>query len=321
MKNRVSINICAAMNPKKNREPTLCSICIPTYQRPHLLKSLIMSLIDQELPPGVEVEVIVVDNDFHRSAAPVLQRFRDVAKINLHYFVQPQKNISLCRNLAVAKASGRYILFIDDDEFASSRWVSNHLNTIQKFQADGVFGPVMPTFNEKAPRWMRRRDLFYGPLQRTGERPFFPWSNNCIISASLLKTLKEPFDPSYGITGGEDTHLFERLEKNGAHFIYCREAWVFEYLPPQRTTISYLFLRSLKGGNGYTRRKIEFSEKSRTAFKFLMVLKAISYGGFSLVMSLFFFPSPVHQTRWIMKFGSNVGRFLASVGFHYKMYK
>lgn len=302
-------------------ESTLCSICIATYRRPHLLQKLIISLANQELPPGVKMEVILVDNDSHRSAAPIFQEFKHFPQMDLYYLNQPKKNISLSRNMGVKKASGEYILFIDDDETASPQWVFNLLKSMKEFKVDGAFGPVMPEFNKQTPKWMRHRDLFYGPLQSTGETPKHKWSGNCMIRASLLKTMEEPFDPVYGNTGGEDTHLFERLERQGALFVYCREAQVSEYLPPDRTRTSYLLRRSLKGGDAHTRRAIEFTDQFNSLFRLLIVGKALSYGITSFFFAILLYPSKFHRTQWLMKFTSNAGRFLAAFGIHYRMYK
>lgn len=309
------------INHKKRKTNVLCSICVATYQRPQLLKNLLSSLRNQKLPKHVDIEVIIVDNDSVRSAQSVIHKFQNSHQFILKYFNQPEKNISLTRNMAVNKASGDYILFIDDDEVASPKWVHHLLETMHTYNADGVFGPVVPEFNPKTPLWMKRNDLFYSPVLGTGLKATHKWTSNCIVSAALLKKNKNPFDPSYGITGGEDTHLFDRLEHKGAHFVYCMEAWVSEFLPPNRTRISYIFLRSMRGGNTYTRRVIEFSGSRRIQVRIFMMGKSLTYGVTSLLLMIVFFIANVRRTKWLIKFASNIGSFLAAFGWHYQGYR
>lgn len=301
--------------------PILCSVCIATFQRPLLLSKLLASLEKQVLPEGVVVEGIVVDNDPRKSAEPIVADFHGTERIRFSYFHQPVKNISLTRNTAVEKASGKYLLFIDDDEVAPPDWISRLMGAVEQFAADGVFGPVMPEFHPLTPQWMRRRELYYEPMLTTGERAINQWTNNCIVRAAIMKRMEQPFDPEYGLSGGEDVHLFERLERQGARFTYCREGWVSEYLPPQRTTLKYLFSRGLKGGHGHTRRKIDFAGRKHLPLRFFMVAKALTYGAASLVFMVIFLPNDFRRTYWLKKFAANLGRFLAAFGWKYQPYK
>ena len=300
-------------------DPLLCSVCIATFRRPLLLPKLLASLERQVLPEGVVVEVIVVDNDPRKSAEPIVADVHGTERIRFSYFHQPVKNISLTRNMAVEKASGQYLLFIDDDEVAPPEWISRLSGAMERFAADGVSGPVMPEFHPLTPQWMRRRELFYNPMQTTGERSVGTWTNNCIVRAAIMKKMEQPFDPEY--SGTEDAHLFDRLERQGARFVYCREGWVSEYLPPQRTSLRYLFSLGFKGGHGHTRREIDFAGKKHLPLRFLMVGKALIYGTASLVFMVISLPSAFRRTYWQKKFAANLGRFLAAFGWKYQHYK
>lgn len=297
-----------------------CSICVATYRRPALLGRLLESLLRQELPDGVDIEIIVVDNDPDRTADPIVSRLRSRYGDRLCYLHEPRKNISLARNLAVRHASGEYIAFLDDDQLASRQWLGNLCKTIETFGGDGVFGPVRAEFDLDAPGWTRRTDFYFTPVLATGQQATFTRTGNCLLRAQVLKTLVEPFDPAYGLTGGEDSHLFDRLERMGARFIYCREAWVSEYVPPSRTRLSYLFLLGLKGGNTHTRRTIAAAQY-RILIRAFMVGKALLFGATSLALMVMLLPSPALRARWLMKLGSNLGRLMAAFGWHYQAYR
>jgi succinoglycan biosynthesis protein ExoM len=307
---------------QKNTSKTiLCSVCIATYRRPKMLENLLISLEKQILPENLNLEVIVVDNDIEKSAEAVFHKYQNSGFFKILYFTQPEKNISLTRNVAVHKASGDYILFIDDDEVASSMWVYHLVDTIVKYNADGAIGPVIPGFHQNAPNWIKKREFFYDPILSTGELAINKYTSNCIVKTSLFEKVIGPFDPRYGVTGGEDTHLFHRIERLGARFVYCKEASVTEYLPFSRTRVSYLFIKALKGGNAHTRRIIEFAETKKICVRFLMICKSFGYGSISIIFMTSQCLSPVSRTKWLMKFASNIGRFIAAIGWYYKGYK
>jgi succinoglycan biosynthesis protein ExoM len=287
------------------------------------LQQLLRSLETQSLPDGVCLQIIVVDNDCDGSAAHVAAGRYNTKEMTFQYHIQPLKNISLTRNMAMANARGRYLLFIDDDEIASPDWVATLLAAALKYRADAVFGPVFPVFDNEAPEWIKHgRRLLDDtiPSTPTGTEAASTWTGNCLLKASALAHMPVPFDPEYGNTGGEDEDLFNRLKRNGARLIYCNEAHVYEYWPPSRTRLPYLLRRGLKGGNSHTRRAIDFSTR-KGPLRLFMLIKAVGFGSLSLLLSIITLPSKVWRTYWQVKLAANVGRFMAATGHLYKSYK
>jgi succinoglycan biosynthesis protein ExoM len=168
------------------------------------------SLGRQILPDNVTLQIIVVDNDCDESAGRIVFRHCDTTHMTFQYFVQPIRNISLARNMAVANAGGDSLLFIDDDGIADRGWAGALLLASAEYDADAVFGPVVPGFI---------------PQTETGTEAPVTWMGNCLAKAAILKSVPGPFDPE---CGGEDTELFDRLRRKGARLIYSNEAHVFE---------------------------------------------------------------------------------------------
>src|SRR5262249_17311235 len=96
------------------------SVCICTYKRTDLLPRLLVGLKDQETGGLFSYSVTVADNDGLRSAENVVNKFAAESAISVKYCVEPQQNISLARNTAVANSTGEFVAFIDDDEFPSN---------------------------------------------------------------------------------------------------------------------------------------------------------------------------------------------------------
>jgi succinoglycan biosynthesis protein ExoM len=300
-----------------------CSICIATCNRLQGLLKLLDSLSRLKIPDGVKVEWIIVDNTATGTARVIVENVKSRFSVPIQYLVQPIKNISLTRNLAVAHASGEYILFIDDDEMAEPDWLNLHLAAAERYRADGVFGPVLPIYHPTTPRWICRGRFFEEPYATpvTGTTAEAMWSGNCLIRKSVLTQIDGPFTPAYGLTGGEDTFLFEALQRNGAHFIYCAEAVVYESVPQNRTTLRYLIKRGFKGGNLYSRRLIETAPSHKTLTRLALFCKAGCYAGISLGLALFFIPFKASAGRWFIRVASNIGKLCSVFNYYPQHYQ
>jgi GT2 family glycosyltransferase len=168
------------------------------------------------------------------------------------YCVEPEQNIALARNRAVANASGDFIAFIDDDEFPGRDWLLQLLQTHRRFGADGVLGPVLPYFQSVPPSWLTRGKFFDRPTHETGYR--LAWaearSGNVLFKRSVLNDLDVPFRSQFD-TAGEDVDFFRRLMEAGRTFVWCAEAPVHEVVPAVRCTRSYLLRRAVLRGSNF----------------------------------------------------------------------
>lgn len=227
----------------------VCSVCVATFKRPELLRKLIQSLFDQKEIEDILLEIIIVDNDVDKSAKEIVSEFIDTPSINISYFSQPVQNISLTRNMAVDMSSGHYIAIIDDDETADQYWIRNLIYTLIKYNADAVFGYVIPVFDQDLPLWKKQREIYFLPLGKTGDPPLFCYTTNCLIKADKVNKHNLRFDPKYGLTGGEDSVFFDLLSKHGAIYVVCREAISYEIVPRYRTELKFICKRYFQKGN------------------------------------------------------------------------
>src|SRR5690554_2469634 len=90
------------------------SIIIPTYNRFNFLEQCIKSISDQTYS---EFEVLIVDDG---SKAEVLNQIKSlISRLpNYRLIVRTSSNsgASASRNLGLANASGKYIIFLDSDD-------------------------------------------------------------------------------------------------------------------------------------------------------------------------------------------------------------
>lgn len=229
---------------------TTTAVCILTYRRPEWLRAALEG-VARLLPPPGDVHVVVVDNDSQESARPVVDAVRDVMPFPLHYVVEPRRGISYGRNLAVAEArlvGADLLAFMDDDEVPSPGWLDALVRFQAKEDADAVMGPVIPTFDVPAPEWMVRGRFFERPRRVTGSRMRWGTTSNVLIAMPVFADETAPFAEMLALTGGEDTHFFQRVRPR-CRIFWCDEAEVVEKVPATRMSVRWLLARRYRFGN------------------------------------------------------------------------
>lgn len=298
------------------------SLCVATYRRPDRLGALLDDLILQEQPPK---EVVVVDNDSSGSARVVVEQRRDRgAPFPIHYEIQPEKNISLTRNRSVAMATGDWIAFIDDDERAPPGWLRLLAETAVLCSADGTLGPVDPIVPADAPAWIRRGHFYDWARMETGT--VIPLNKlrfgNVLLWGALLRDTPIPFDPDYGLTGGEDGDLLGRLVQNGARIVWCDEAVVHEPVEATRLSLRWLLLRALRGGQDFARHRLtgRFGRLT-SAGRVRLFLRAFLQSAAAAGLVLLSWPRGRHRAAyWLLKASANIGKMSIFLGWHYHEY-
>ncbi len=141
----------------------LVSIIIPTFNRPELLVDAIRSAANQTYK---STEVIVVDDGSQpRLDQQVLEPF-----CNMKYIYQYHSGVGAARNTGLASSQGKYIQFLDDDDWLSPDAIQRKLSEINLSQDIGAVysdlyltdekGVVGSRFFENLPRPLPNGDLY-----------------------------------------------------------------------------------------------------------------------------------------------------------------
>lgn len=104
------------------------SVVIPTYKPQAYLWECLDSLVAQTFPKE-EFEVILVLNGCTEPWKSQIQKYIDskMKGMNVKFIHSEQGGVSNARNLALDKAEGEYVTFIDDDDYISSTYLEEML--------------------------------------------------------------------------------------------------------------------------------------------------------------------------------------------------
>jgi succinoglycan biosynthesis protein ExoM len=224
------------------------SVCVCTYKRPQLLRRLFAELAAQETNGRFTYSIVVADNDHLRSAEAAVSEFADSSPVPVRYCVEPRQNIALTRNQAVENAEGDYVAFIDDDEFPAPNWLLTLFEACNRYNVDGVLGPVKRHFDEEPPKWLVKTKFYERPTYPTGF--VIDWrkgrTGNVLLKKQIFSTSEPPFKPEF--RQGEDQEFFSRMINKGHVFVWCNEAVAYEVVPPVRWKRTFMLRRALLRG-------------------------------------------------------------------------
>jgi glycosyltransferase involved in cell wall biosynthesis len=119
--------------------PRLVSVIIGTYNRPETLRAALASIRAIE-GPDLKFEILVGDNGTNPATREVVEAFGGI------YDKTTVRGCPAARNLAMKRATGEFIAFLDDDDV----WLPGHVRPHIAFldahpDYDAVFGQIVTT--------------------------------------------------------------------------------------------------------------------------------------------------------------------------------
>ena len=287
------------------------SICLCTFRRPSVTATL-ESLAGQELPPHVELEIVVVDSDPAGSARLRIEQARAQLPIAIHYVRAERPGIAEARNKAVRHAGGDWLAFIDDDEVAANNWIATLLDCAERHAAQVVFGAVVTHYPENCPEWIKSADLFGKRLPPTGTRVEHGPTCNALVARAAIAGETGLFDEAYGTTGGEDTEFFYRLSRKGVSMVACQEAIVSETVEAHRLNSKFLLRKAIRVGETYFR--IFFADAPPVVRAVLLARAGLQWLAASAIALLVLPLSRGTSMHYQIKAAANLGKLRAAAG-------
>jgi succinoglycan biosynthesis protein ExoM len=293
--------------------PDAVVIGICTFRRASVAETL-ASLATLDLPAG-SVSVIVADNDDSASAAGMIARIAANHPLPIRYIHAPARNISVARNAILAaclEVGARYLALLDDDEIATSGWLTALLRQQAADGSAAVVGPVRARYAATAPRWMQAGTV-HDTLPELDRDGWVTEAYTCNVLLDLsvphLRALR--FDPARGRTGGEDTAFFRALMAAGHQVGYAPDATARETVPEDRATLRWLLRRRYRMGQ--THASLIASGRgwpSRAAATVVAAVKAALCLGMTGLRVL----SPLPRNRALMRAALHVGAVAELIG-------
>jgi len=128
------------------------SVVIPTYNGAERLPKVLDCLQAQEVPPNLQWEIIIVDNNSRDETAAIVEQYQSTWNIDvpLRYVVEPLQGAAFARQTGIRQAHRELVGFLDDDNLPATNWVAEAVEFGQQNPKVGAFGgkteiPIRPT--------------------------------------------------------------------------------------------------------------------------------------------------------------------------------
>ncbi len=169
-------------------------VIVPTYNRAHLLKLTLQSLLAAEVPAGLSVQVTVVDNNSTDQTQQTVSAFQPLFAGKLNYLFEPKQGRSSALNAGIAATDGDLVGMVDDDEEIDISWYVCVYKAFCDEDIDFIGGPYVPRWGGQPPSWLPTNNS--GVIGSIGgfPHPFVYGSNeamlmggNAILTRSILR--------------------------------------------------------------------------------------------------------------------------------------
>lgn len=247
---------------KNNYEPKI-SVIIPVYNAEKYIRIAIQSILKQNF---LDFEIICIDDG---SIDNSLNICKEEARYDDRIIVLEQKNqgVSSARNKAIKTAKGKYIIFLDSDDYYADNSLNTMYNDIEEADIDAVIYNHFYDYDGKI--------IARTPRLKTGVYKFndiskfilddgtmtgilFGSACGVIYRAKTLKDNKIYFNEQ--LSFNEDGIFNIEFLKQAPKFIYCGEKHIYAYR--QYKTFNDLNIKKLqekiKITNDYIKDKFNF---------------------------------------------------------------
>jgi len=228
----------------------LITVAICTWNRAKLLKQCLEQMTKLVIPPDVEWELLVVNNNCTDDTDQVIASFSN--RLPIRRLFEPKQGLSHTRNLAASEAKGDYILWTDDDVLVDSNWLVVYENAFQRWPKAAYFGGfIEPWYEKQPPKWITSDLQFFSGLILNRdfghvERPFLktevPYGANMAFQKWIFNKWK--FNSRLGRNANdhilsEEVELLNNLKAYGLKGVWVPAAKVEHWIPVHRLTKKY----------------------------------------------------------------------------------
>lgn len=320
----------------QNRTSAHLSITVAalTRRRPGMVKALIASWGDMDVPENTTIRCLIVENDETPRCQDLIKGLHPLRNgIALDYVLETEPGIPFGRNRAAKEATAigaDLLVFADDDETVARDWLRQLVAGYRQSEAVLLGAPlrIAPPIDglSTLERMMHKsiseeytkKEIRNAGLTTLNDTPRVTVvTNNWIAETRLFAQDQIWFDETMRFTGGTDSVFCAAVKAAGYKVGWVKDAFVYETLPKDRLSFAYQYARSRDQINVHFHRKMADRPISRYALilrlptkliEILILLVRVPFTGGKTLLKL------AKTLGWV------AGRVGAAFGFRSKLY-
>ena len=126
------------------------SIILPVYNSEDYIERCVESILNQTYK---DFEIIIINDGSKDNSQEIIDRYKEEYPDTIVAIEQKNKGVARTRNYGIQIANGKYIMFIDNDDFMDKDYVETYVKNIEEDDLDMVIGGYRrPTKNGRIVR-------------------------------------------------------------------------------------------------------------------------------------------------------------------------
>jgi len=191
------------------------SVVIPTYNAEEFIQKCLNSVVAQNYE---KYEIIVVDDCSKDQTISIIKSLQ-IKKLKVFKTKKNSGGPAAPRNLGIAKAKGKYVAFLDQDDV----WQKNKLQACMAKIADQYdFCYHQLKYSNNKILKNHNIDISHKPYSILLKKGPIPTTSGIICSKKILKKVKG-FCESKNLIAGEDYDCWIKIAKAGGKFIFIKK--------------------------------------------------------------------------------------------------
>jgi glycosyltransferase involved in cell wall biosynthesis len=262
----------ASLEPRLSGGPSAMKITVIlcTYNRCQLLPMALERVAASTLPPAVEWEVLVIDNNSRDQTREVVEDFCRRYPGRFRYVFEGQPGKSYALNTGIREARGEILAFVDDDVTVDPQWLRNLTVPLADGQWAGAGGRTVPSDPFSPPDWLSKQEPIQwggvlGGLFDLGDKPcelrMAPYGTNMAFRKEMFQKyggFRVDLGPRPGnLIRNEDTEFGRRLMAGGERLHYEPSALVYHEIQEGRARKDYFLAWWFDYGRALTREEVK----------------------------------------------------------------
>lgn len=239
----------------QHRETLDLTVVIPTFNGSDRLLYVIDHLRQQQHLDGIRWEILIVDNNSSDATQTTVEALQagwtqaewGISNVPLRYCFEPRQGLAFGRQHAMEEAAGRWVGFLDDDNWPDTDWVFQAHRFSQSHPSVAAFGScIRAQYDSTPPLELRQLEAFLA-IRDYGETtdPFHPEALQLPPGAGLVVNRQQWLDAvpaRLGFTGrvgqqmisGEDYAALLYLHRAGGTIAYNPAMKIRHWIPAKR---------------------------------------------------------------------------------------
>ena len=134
----------------------LISVVIPVYNVENYLKKCVDSVLKQDYK---NIEILLIDDGSTDNSGSICDLFKNEYPQKIMSYHKKNGGLSDARNYGIKHANGKYIIFVDSDDWIESTTISTAYSTMTRVGADiAVYGISVDTDNKVLKQKMPKKE-------------------------------------------------------------------------------------------------------------------------------------------------------------------